>query len=111
MKSIYIMVDSLPLKVVPEVKAAMDGHPILTYKYFLFRDIEATESVSDIIRLRNQQISEDNGNYFGFITFDQPGRMFTYTSNQSHELGTTAVEQVIEQITYYREHPELWKDY
>lgn len=112
MTPIYIKIDSLPLKIVPDVEMGMDSHPILTYKYFLFRDVEAEESVSEAVKLQNQQLTTSNGNYFGYVTFDQPGKMFTYTSNNKHELDTGEVEQVIEQISYYRDHPELWnKEY
>lgn len=107
---IYIKVDSLPLTIVPETNVAMDGHPILTFRYFLFRDVEANGTVSEATKLKNMQMAGTNPNYFGHLTFDQPGQMFTYTSNEKHELATEEVEQVIEQITYYREHPELWKE-
>ncbi|WP_462264367.1 hypothetical protein [Mucilaginibacter sp.] len=108
MNSIYLKIDHLPLKIVPDVTMAMNGHPVLTFKYYLFRDIDANAEVSDTLRLMNQQLSMDNGNYYGFITFDNPGQMFTYTSNGRHELETEEVEQIIEQVTHYREHPELW---
>lgn len=108
MKPIFIKIDHLPLKIVPDVKMMMDGHPVLTYKYYLFKDVEAHEDVSEVIRLMNHQMTVDNANYYGYITFDKPGQMFTYTSNHQHELQTEEVEQVIEQITYYRNHPDLW---
>lgn len=110
MAPIFITVDSLALKIIPEVKVYMDGHPILAYTYHLFKDIEAYGNVSEVTRLKNMQLSPTNANYFGYITFDAPGKMFTYTSNASHELETDEVEQIIEQISYYRDHPELWKE-
>ncbi|GAB2704773.1 hypothetical protein GCM10027037_32890 [Mucilaginibacter koreensis] len=110
MTPIYIKVDSLPLKIVPDVKMMMDSHPILTYKYYLFRDVEAIAEITEAERLMNQQLTAENGNYFGYIIFDKPGQIFTYTSNEKHELLTEEVEQIIEQLTYYRDHPELWKE-
>lgn len=110
MMPIYIKVDSLPLKVIPDVDLMMDSHPILTYKYFLFRDIEAEEQVSEAVKLKNQQLTTSNANYFGYITFEKSGHVFTYTSNNGHELNTAEVGEIIEQIEYYRSHPELWKE-
>lgn len=110
MNPIFISVDSLALKIVPEVKVHMDGHPIIAYTYFLFKDVEAYGEISVAARLKNEQMNAANPNYFGFITFDVPGKIFTYTSNETNELQTEEIEQVIEQISYYRDHPELWKE-
>ncbi len=110
MTPIYIKVDSLPLRIIPDANIAMDSHPILTFKYYLFRDVEAEGIVSEAVKLRNQQLTTNNSNYFGYLTFDQPGKMFTYTSNEKHELSSEEVEQIIEQVSYYRDHPELWKE-
>jgi len=44
----------------------------------------------------------------GYITFDAPDRVFTYTDDGHKPLTRDEVEEVIEKITYYRETPKLW---
>ena len=41
MQPIYFEVDNhLPLMIVPESDAHMDGHPILTYRYAIYKDLD-----------------------------------------------------------------------
>ncbi len=106
---IYLHVDSLPLKIMPEIRAVADGHPVLTYTYYIFKDIEAEEPVSEAMRMKSEQLTGTNPDYYGYIIFEQPGKVFTYTSNETYELESEDIEQIIEQITHYRDNPDLWK--
>ena len=97
---------SLHLKVVPETRVYMDGHPILTYSYSLYRDVDE----EDVKALFNQddQKKQSNKNYLGYITFEIPGKVFHYISDGQRDLDPEEVEQIVEKITHYRERPDFW---
>ena len=45
----------------------------------------------------------------GYITFEQPGCLFTYTADGMTELSSDEVEEIIEQISEYRDTPSMWQ--
>jgi hypothetical protein len=110
MKPIYFEVDpNLPLMIVPESDGHMDGHPVLTYSYAIYRDTQAgqTDRFTNTDALLTPDKKKDP-NYLGTLIFEQPGRMFSYEADGAQELPAGAIEEVIEQITHYRENPALW---
>jgi hypothetical protein len=106
MVPIYVSVGEQSIKIVPDIQAHVDGHPVLTYTYHLFKDERDSDEEPDQSAI---DINTSNPGYWGFITFELPGRMFTYTSNGEYELDNEQIQKLIEQINHYREHPELWR--
>jgi hypothetical protein len=111
MQPIYLQIDNnLPLMVVPESDAHMDGHPVLTYSYAIYRnenDIDNTHFVDTAEFLAPDKKTKQN--YLGTIVFHQPGKLFSYQADGNEVLSRDEVEQIIEQLTHYRERPDLWK--
>lgn len=99
---------NLHLLVVPDSEAHVDGHPVLTYIYDIFRNRKIAEGqpVNADENLGPQK--KVNPDYMGHITFEQPGKIFLYTADGTESLTSDEVEQVIEQITHYRDTPSLW---
>jgi uncharacterized protein YcgL (UPF0745 family) len=95
----------LALKVVPETRVYMDGHPILTYSYSLYRD---DQDDIDTLFTQDEQKKQSDPNYLGYVTFEIPGWVFHYVSDGKESLNAEDVEQVVEQITYFRDRPDLW---
>jgi hypothetical protein len=99
---------SLDLTVIPDSDAHMDGHPILTYSYSIYKnngvspDSYLSEKESNL-HLGNQ----NDPDYMGVILFEEPDRLFTYQAGQQ-KLSSDEVEEVIEQITHYRDTPAMW---
>jgi hypothetical protein len=110
MQPIYFEVDHhLPLMIVPDTNAHMDGHPVLTYTYAIYKD--TTESKLHRVTNTDALLSPDkkkDPNYFGTLTFEEPGRMFSYEANGEAGLPEGIIQEVIEQITHYRDNPDLW---
>jgi hypothetical protein len=107
---IFFTVDhNLPIMVIPNVKIHMDGHAILTHTYNIFFD----STKNDPARVINNDIiikdKLDNPDYCGFITFEDPERLFTYTPEGRRELTRDELEEIIEQIKHFRDNPILWK--
>ena len=111
MQPIYLQIDNrLPLMIMPESDAHMDGHPVLTYSYAIYKDEPGDDdhhTIDTAALLAPDRKS--NPNYMGVLTFEQPGRLFSYAADGPQELSGDEVQEVIEQITHYRENPALWR--
>jgi hypothetical protein len=46
--------------------------------------------------------------YMGYITFEEPDKLFSYTADRRDELNSRKVQEIIEQITEYRDSPQMW---
>lgn len=102
MKPLYFSVDNKKkLMVVPETHIGIDGHPVITVNYHVYKD--------HVHEYENQPTKKDNPNYMGYITFELPDKLFTYTADGYQALTSDEVREAIEKITYYRENPELWQ--
>ncbi|MCQ6958142.1 hypothetical protein [Mucilaginibacter aquariorum] len=105
---IFTLGDHRTVKVIPNVQAQVDGHPVLTYTYNIYRknsfdDSEEQRQESELLLER-----KTDPNYLGYITFEDPGRMFTYTADGQGELTQGEIEEIIENISHYRDHPGMW---
>jgi hypothetical protein len=98
---------NLPIMVVPETRVYMDGHPILTRSYSLYKDV-GMDNPDDVFTLDDQK-KQSNPNYLGYITFEIPGRVFNYVPDGVQTLSREEVEQAVEQISHYRDNPDIWK--
>ncbi|UOE48801.1 hypothetical protein MTO98_30850 [Mucilaginibacter sp. SMC90] len=99
----------LELMVIPDTTAHLDGHTILTYTYSIFRDIGAGNpllSRSKESTLHLEQI--DDPEYYGFITFEKPGKLFSYTADGQRELESYQVNELIEHLSDIRDNPASW---
>lgn len=111
MQPIYLKIDDhLPLMVIPESDAHIDGHPVLTYSYAIYRDEPGDGdhfSVDTEKLLAPDRIKHPH--YLGFLVFEQPAKLFSYTADGKEALTGDQVGEIIEQITHYRENPALWR--
>jgi hypothetical protein len=109
MKPFFITTSNhLPLIILPDSDAHADGHPVLTYTYSIYR-----RDASVLIRLNQpdkllQLSKKDNPDYLGYITFEQPGKVFSYFADGEDELSPNEVTDVIEEINHFRDTPQLW---
>ncbi|QJD97100.1 hypothetical protein HH214_15100 [Mucilaginibacter robiniae] len=111
MSAIFFTVENnLSLMVIPDTIAHLDGHAVITYTYSVFRDsgqynTDQEEGKESTLHLDKHT----DPNYMGYITFEKPNQLFTYTADGSEELSSNQVEEVIEQITYYRDNSDMWR--
>ncbi len=110
MSALFFHIDDLPLMVIPDTQAHLNGHAIITYTYSIFKDngrasVELEKSKSSELHLTKH----NDPDYMGYITFEDPGKLFTYTADGNEDLTADQVEQVIEHITHYRDNPNLWR--
>ena len=89
MKPILITVGAkLPLVVIPDSWAHMDGHPVLTYTYSLYRDQNGDPHQADRKQSALHLEKKDDPDYMGEITFEEPDRLFSYTASDSGGLSS-----------------------
>ncbi|UOE46984.1 hypothetical protein MTO98_21500 [Mucilaginibacter sp. SMC90] len=109
MKPFFITTaNHLSLIILPDSDAHADGHPVLTYTYSIYR-----HNASVLNRLNQpekllQLSKKDNRDYLGYITFEQPGKIFSYFADGVDELTSDEVLDVIDEINHFRDTPQLW---
>ncbi|WP_299512074.1 hypothetical protein [Mucilaginibacter sp.] len=101
--------NKLSIIAIPEMRVYMDGHPILTYSYSLYKNTAAEYPPSDILKEEQHLKKQLDPNYLGFITFEIPGKLYNYVADGRQSLSKEEIEQAVEQIVHYRDNPALWK--
>ncbi|MES2265558.1 MAG: hypothetical protein V4520_02280 [Bacteroidota bacterium] len=96
------------VKVIPNTQAQVDGHPVLTYTYNIYSDSETDDALEKLQRDELLLETKTDPTYLGYITFEDPGKLFTYTADGHDELSSQEVEEIIENISHYRDHPGFW---
>ncbi|MBB5395868.1 hypothetical protein [Mucilaginibacter sp. AK015] len=97
-----------PVKVIPNTQARVNGHQVITYTYNIYND--GGDDVEEEDRQESELLLEKklDPNYLGYITFEEPGKLFTYTADGRDELTTEEIQEIIESVSHYRDHPGLW---
>jgi len=99
----------MSLMIIPDTAAHLDGHPIITHTYSVFKDTGLGNSLaaqSKESTLHLEKITDPN--YFGYITFEMPDKLFSYTADGTLELTRDEVEEIIEFLSHVRTNPSLW---
>jgi len=102
--------DEFQVTVIPDADAHMDGHPVLTYSYTLYRfESGHKKRLKDDLERMLGPDKINNPGYLGTLYFDQPYKAFSYTSGGKDELTGDQVESLIRMISNYRQNPTLWR--
>ncbi|HEY9194940.1 MAG TPA: hypothetical protein VIM77_01700 [Mucilaginibacter sp.] len=97
------------IMIIPDTHAHVDGHPVISYTYSLFVDRYAgnpRQAAPKESSLHLDKIKDPD--YLGFIAFEKPGNVFSYTPGDYDALSVPEVEEVIEHIGFIRSNPQLW---
>lgn len=110
MKPIYFTLrNGRALIAVPETQVILDGHPVLSLNYNIFVN-ESNGKSNAFVNSKSENLPEKKDpNYIGFITFEEPGKMYSYTAETDRVLNRSEVEEAIEFITHIRDNPKLWQ--
>jgi hypothetical protein len=110
MKPIFATVDAgTHLMIVPDIRAEMDGHPVLTYDYHIYTDSFGgsgeyhykPDDEALAVRMEDPE-------YLGYISFERPDKIFTYTPGAA-ALQSNDVQEIIEVISHYRDSKKFWQ--
>jgi hypothetical protein len=104
------LINGTPLMIIPDTEAHLDGHTILTYTYSIFLDKKDGDIRQAIGKENALHLSKHTDpDYYGYITFEKPGKLFSYTPDGKQKLTRNELEEIIERLTYIRDHPSLWQ--
>ena len=99
----------LPLMVIPDTQAHLDGHAVITYTYSIFNDKGGGNPALSLLKESTLHLDHINDpDYYGYITFVEPGKLFTYTADGKRELNDNEVNELIELLSHVRDNPKLW---
>lgn len=100
---------NLAIIVIPNTRVHQNGHQVITYTYSVFNNKQAVEPAESISTFDLEKDKMKNPDYMGFITFEDPGKLFNYTDDGSQKLSLGQVEEIIEHISHYRDNPGMWR--
>lgn len=111
MSAIFFTISpSLQVMVIPDTLAQHNGHQVITYTYSVFKDSSGGNPAFEGTKSSELHLTKHHdANYMGFITFEDPGKLFTYTADGNLELTGDQVEEIIENISHYRDNPGMWR--
>jgi hypothetical protein len=97
------------LMIIPDTLAHLNGHEIITFTYSIYNDKQdgstnPAQGKESTLHLENNP----DPDYYGFITFEKPGSLFTYTSDGILELTAEESNEVIEHLSHIRDNGN-WK--
>jgi len=85
----------------------MDGHPVLTYNYNIFYD-SAKNNPAALLSKGEASDKLTDPDYMGAISFEKAEQLFSYTPGVYRQLTRNEIEEIIEILTEYRNHPDKW---
>jgi hypothetical protein len=107
----FTLSNRLKLMAIPDTRAHLDGHTVITYTYSIFLDIDAGNPLISRSKESTLHLEKiDDPHYYGYITFERPGSIFSYTPDGKQYLTRDEVEEVIEHLSDIRDNPALWND-
>jgi hypothetical protein len=110
MRPIYFTIGvNNSLMIIPDTQAHLDGHLVLTQTYHIYKK-GSIKLNKDVLEQDNRLglNKSDDPNYLGYITFEVPDKMFSYTADGKDRLDREEIEELIEQISNYRNNPDVW---
>ncbi|WPU92669.1 hypothetical protein SNE25_25430 [Mucilaginibacter sabulilitoris] len=110
MKPIFYTLNSnLPIMIIPDSQAHFDGHGILTYTYSIYIDKQNNDPIQEISKETQLHLTKINDpDYLGYITFEQPGRVYNYTGNGKSRLSIFEIQETVEFLNALRNTPLQW---
>jgi hypothetical protein len=105
----FTLTNDFHIMAIPDTDAHFNGHPVISYTYSLFID-QAKGNPQQALKkestLHLDKIKDPN--YLGFIAFEKPANVFSYTGGERSLTGTE-IEEVIEHLNLIRDNPTLWR--
>jgi hypothetical protein len=103
----YTIGAQLPLMIIPDTQAHLNGHTIITRTYDIFKHLPDAEKVQQHESILKVDNSTDP-NYMGRLIFDIPGKLYNYEADGNIDLTADEVEELIEHLNHYRDNPSIW---
>ncbi|MFB9843316.1 hypothetical protein [Mucilaginibacter ginsenosidivorans] len=104
METIFTTVGAgVPYRIIPEIQVNPDSHSVLSYVYNIYSGAGDGTEYDDRGQDRNYRNAVNDRNYMGYVTIEEPGNIFVYTTNGRAEVPATQIDELIEVICHYRQ--------
>lgn len=100
----------LDLMILPDTLAHLNGHTVITETYSIFKNTGSRWE--PIAHTRESELHLEHTkypDYLGYLRFDVPGKLFTYTAADHTGLNSYEINELIELLSEIRGNPKLWK--
>ncbi|MEO3402880.1 hypothetical protein AAFN85_03195 [Mucilaginibacter sp. CAU 1740] len=95
--------------ILPDTLAHLDGHIIITETYSVFKDTGRDDPNTQRTKESSQHLEANRDpDYLGYIRFEVPDKLFSYSPGQVHRLHADEVEELITLISEVRANPQVW---
>lgn len=92
------------LLIIPDTQAHLNGHAIITYTYSIYADLQDGILYPAERKESNLHVQDNpDPDYYGYITFERPGSLFSYTADGKQELTPEESNEVIEYLSEVRD--------
>jgi hypothetical protein len=92
------------LLIIPDTQAHLNGHAVITSTYSIYVDKQDGSPHPEQRKETALHLTENpDPNYYGFITFEKPGSLFSYTADGQRELTAEESNEIIEFISHIRD--------
>ena len=93
-----------PLLIIPDTQAHLDGHEIITHTYSIYVDKQDGSPHPERSKESSLHLGDNNDpDYYGFITFERPGSLFSYTADGRLELTPDESNELIKFLSHIRD--------
>lgn len=98
-----------PVMILPDTLAHLDGHIVITETYSIFKDTGRYDANIPRTKESSQHLEENKDpDYLGYIRFEIPDKLFSYSPGHYHRLHEDEVEELITLISEVRANPKVW---
>jgi hypothetical protein len=98
----------LALMIIPDTVAHVDGHPVLTYSYSIYRNQQPNDALQERRENKLHLVRKSDPDYMGTIEFKIPGRSLNYITDGIGRLGPFEIQELVDRINAYRGDSALW---
>lgn len=96
--------------VIPDTQAHLDGHTVITQTYHIYK--QTGLNINGEIFGHEEKLDipdKSDPNYVGYISFDVPDKLFSYYPEESRQLESHDVTELIRLLSEYRGNPIVWR--
>lgn len=96
--------------IIPDTQAHLNGHAVITFTYSIYADRQDGKPYPPIRKEDTLHLSDNpDPDYYGFIAFEKPGSLFTYTADGKRQLTSDESTELIEHLSHIRDDGS-WKN-
>ncbi|HTI61109.1 hypothetical protein [Mucilaginibacter sp.] len=97
----------VPYRIIPEIQVNPDSRGLLSYIYNIYNGAGVGANDDDNGGGKPYRGQPNDMNYMGYVTIEEPGNIFVYTTNGRTKVPAAQINELIEVICHYRQNHYL----